>query len=188
MGIRWRFQVDTLEVSGSFGSGPLSVIPFCHRISITHGATSTAPSTREVAYERQKIDNAATVSRGTLRPVIYLGRKYEASVTSYTPPVGCRSASCNKQHLYRVVTLTGLRALRDLRAPRWPGMILGFLRHPPTRPCRKQAIYIAGQSEPPGFSAALPNRYVFFRFSTTFSSLVSSSRHDLLAVMLASLL
>ena len=95
MGIRWRFQVDTLEVSGSFGSGPLSVIPFCHRISITHGATSTAPSTREVAYERQKIDNAATVSRGTLRPVIYLGRKYEASVTSYTPPVGCRSASCN---------------------------------------------------------------------------------------------
>ena len=58
MGIRWRFQVDTLEVSGSFGSGPLSVIPFCHRISITHGATSTAPSTREVAYERQKIDKS----------------------------------------------------------------------------------------------------------------------------------
>ena len=122
-------HLGEMEVSGSFGSGPLSVIPFCHRISITHGATSTAPSTREVAYERQKIDNAATVSRGTLRPVIYLGRKYEASVTSYTPPVGCRSASCNKQHLYRVVTLTGLRALRDLRAPRWPGMILGFLRH-----------------------------------------------------------
>ena len=57
MGIRWRFQVDTLEVSGSFGSGPLSVIPFCHRIPITHGATSTTPSTREVAYERQEIDN-----------------------------------------------------------------------------------------------------------------------------------
>ena len=62
MGIRWRFQVDTLEVSGSFGSGPLSVIPFCHRISITHGATSTIPSTREVAYERQKIDNDALVA------------------------------------------------------------------------------------------------------------------------------
>ena len=31
MGIRWRFRVDTLEVSGSFGSGPLSVVPFCHR-------------------------------------------------------------------------------------------------------------------------------------------------------------
>ena len=49
--------MDTLEVSGSFGSGPLSVIPFCHRIPITHGATSTTPSTREVAYERQEIDN-----------------------------------------------------------------------------------------------------------------------------------
>ena len=72
-------HLGEMEVSGSFGSGPLSVIPFCHRISITHGATSTAPSTREVAYERQKIDNAATVSRGTLRPVIYLGRKYVAS-------------------------------------------------------------------------------------------------------------
>ena len=62
MGIRWRFQVDTLEVSGSFGSGPLSVIPFCHRIPITHGATSTTPSTREVAYERQEIDNATAPS------------------------------------------------------------------------------------------------------------------------------
>ena len=49
-------NLGEMEVSGSFGSGPLSVIPFCHRIPITHGATSTTPSTREVAYERQEID------------------------------------------------------------------------------------------------------------------------------------
>eukprot|EP00964_Phaeocystis_antarctica_P152981 scaffold121045_cov54-Phaeocystis_antarctica.AAC.4 len=70
----------------SFGSGLSSVIPFCHRIPITHGATSTTPSTREVAHERQEIDNAASVSRGTQRPVIYLGRECAASVTSYPPP------------------------------------------------------------------------------------------------------
>ena len=68
MGIRWRFRVDTLEVSGSFGSGPLSVIPFCHRIPITHGATSTTPSTREVAHERQEIDNTRELSRSVADP------------------------------------------------------------------------------------------------------------------------
>eukprot|EP00964_Phaeocystis_antarctica_P002981 scaffold1580_cov58-Phaeocystis_antarctica.AAC.7 len=52
-----------MEVSGSFGSGPLSVIPFCHRIPTTHGATSTTPSTREVAYERQEIDNETPQQR-----------------------------------------------------------------------------------------------------------------------------
>ena len=66
MGIRWRFRVDTLEVSGSFGSGLSSVIPFCHRIPITHGATSTTPSTREVAYERQEIDNAVNTVKASL--------------------------------------------------------------------------------------------------------------------------
>ena len=90
---------------------------------------------------------AATVSRGTLRPVIYLGRECAASVTSYPPPVVGRRGIL--QHLYRVVTDTGLRALRDLRAPLARYAFLGFLRHPPTHPCRKQALYIAGQSEPP---------------------------------------
>ena len=65
----------------------------------------TTPSTREVAYERQEIDNAATVSRGTLRPVIYLGRECAASVTSYPPPVWTDVASCNIIQ-YRVVTET----------------------------------------------------------------------------------
>ena len=63
MGIRWSFRVDTLEVSGSFGSGTLSVVPFCHRIPITHAATSTTPSTREVAYERQEIDHVCSEAR-----------------------------------------------------------------------------------------------------------------------------
>ena len=39
---------------------------FCHRIPITHGATSTTPSIREVAYERQEIDNIHT-SVGCMR-------------------------------------------------------------------------------------------------------------------------
>ena len=38
---------------------------------------------------------AATVSRGTLRPVIYLGRECAASVTSCPPPVWTDVASCN---------------------------------------------------------------------------------------------
>eukprot|EP00964_Phaeocystis_antarctica_P119920 scaffold83681_cov53-Phaeocystis_antarctica.AAC.1 len=38
---------------------------------------------------------AATVSRGTLQPVIYLGRECAASVTSYPPPVWIDVASCN---------------------------------------------------------------------------------------------
>ena len=147
MGIRWRFQVDTLEVSGSFGSGPLSVIPFCHRIPITHGATSTTPSTREVAYERQEIDNAATVSRGTLRPVIYLGREWLASVTSYPPMCGQTWHPATSIQ-YRVVTETVLRALRDLRAPWWPGMpsLVSCVTHPPARDASRLYILLGSRS------------------------------------------
>ena len=132
MGIRWRFRVDTLEVSGSFGSGPLSVIPFCHRIPITHGATSTTPSTREVAYERQEIDNAATVSRGTLRPVIYLGRECVASVTSYPPPLWADVASCN---IYTALLPTPACVPFVTFAHPWPGMpsLASCVTHPPTR-------------------------------------------------------
>ena len=66
------------------------------------------------------------MSRGTLQPVIYLGRECVASVTSYPPPVVGRRGIL--QHLYRVVTDTGLPALRDLRAPLARYAFLGFLR------------------------------------------------------------
>ena len=72
--------MDTLEVSGSFGSGLSSVIPFCHRIPITHGATSTTPSTREVAHERQEIDNA-----GWLQVFRELSRTSEQAVSKSNP-------------------------------------------------------------------------------------------------------
>ena len=45
---------------------------------------------------------AATVSRGTLRPVIYLGRECAASVTSYPPCVDRRGIL---QHLYSTALL-----------------------------------------------------------------------------------
>ena len=74
------------------------------------------------------------------------GSAWPPSLLTLPPVVGRRGIL---QHLYRVVTDTGLRALRDLRAPLARYAFLGFLRHPPTHPCRKQALYIAGQSEPP---------------------------------------
>ena len=65
-----------------------------------------------------------------------------------TPPL-CTDVhpATSLPHCYRDRTP---RALRDLRAPSGGQVcLLGFLRHPPTRPCRKQALYIAGQTEPP---------------------------------------
>ena len=49
------------------------VIPFCHRIPITHGATTrevatrTTPSTREVAYQRQKKDDTTNMLDDAIR-------------------------------------------------------------------------------------------------------------------------
>ena len=50
----------------------------------------------------------------------------------------CWLQICFLQQLYRVVTLTGLRALRDLRARRWPCMILQqyHIYHPPPNALR----------------------------------------------------
>eukprot|EP00964_Phaeocystis_antarctica_P046034 scaffold26539_cov62-Phaeocystis_antarctica.AAC.3 len=59
---------------------------------------------------------AATVSRGTLRLLFFLGGSARPP-SLLTPPVWTDVASCNICRVqYRVVT-TVLRALRDLRAP-----------------------------------------------------------------------
>ena len=70
---------------------------------------------------------AASVSRGTQRPVIYLGRECAASVTSYPPLCTDVHPATSLPHCYRDRTP---RALRDLRAPSGGQVcLLGFLRH-----------------------------------------------------------